>query len=282
MRYLKERIQQKEVLLVPGVHDVLSSLLAEEAGFEAIGLGGLAMVASTLGKPDLGLHTLPELMTMVRNIMGEVEIPLLVDGDTGYGNALNVIRTVREIEAAGAAGIFLEDQVTPPNMSGRPVISIQEMVDKIKAALDTRRNDRFIVIARTDSTVAYGFEEGIKRGKAYEEAGADAILITRPQSLDELKTIASSFEAPTVALMIEGSPAPLLTVQELGEMGFSIVRHPFSAFMAAVSAMRRTFEELWKKGTTSAIMKDMASIQSVNTILKEGRWRELERKYVRK
>ncbi len=282
MRYLKERIQQKEVLMVPGVHDVLSSLLAEEAGFEAIGLGGLAMVAGALGKPDMGLHTLPELTTMVRNITEEVEIPLLVDGDTGYGNALNVVRTIREIEAAGAAGIFLEDQVTPPNMSGRPVIATQEMVDKIKAALDTRRNDSFIVIARTDSTVAYGFEEAMKRAKAYEEAGADAILITRPRSLDELKTIASSFEAPTVALMIEGSPAPFLTVQELSEMGFSVVRHPFSAFMAGVAAMRRAYEELREKGTTSAIMEGMASIQSVNKILKERQWRELEGKYVRK
>lgn len=279
MRYMKERMRQKEILVVPGVHDVMSSRLAEAIGFEAIGLGGLGMVASILGKPDIGVHTLTELVSMVRNIADEVEIPVMVDGDTGYGNPLNVIRTVREIESAGAAGITLEDQATPPNMTGRPVIPTPAMVNKIKAAVDTRKNENFVIMARTDAIIQYGFQEAIARGKSYEEAGADSILITRPTSMDELKKIASSFRVPTVVLMMERGPTPLLTVRELNEMGFSLVIYPISAVLAAMAAMRDVFQELREKGTTSAIMEKMASIQDLNKLLKENKWREFEKKY---
>ena len=225
---------------------------------------------------------------MVKNIVDEVGVPLLVDGDTGYGNPLNAIRTVREIESAGAAGIFLEDQITPPNMTGRPVVPTQAMVDKIKAALDARRNENFMVIARTDAAVSCGFEEAIARSKSYEEAGADAILITRPSSLDELRKIASMVKIPKVVLMIEGTPppfmlgikpTPFLTVQELGEMGFEIVWHPLSAILTVAAAIKEVFLELKRAGTTSAVMAKMLPVEEVNQYLKEKQWREFEKKY---
>ena len=192
---------------MPGAHDALSARIIEQVGFKAISLGGAACSICSLGKPDVGLVTLTEMTTHIRNIAEAVDVPVFADGDTGHGNVTNVIRTTREFEKAGAAGFFIEDQVAPKrcgHKEGKKVIPTDEMIAKIKAAVDTRVDDDLVIMARTDTLAIYGMEEAIERVNRYREAGADLILVDALTTIEEMTRLNREVDAPTMATQIEG------------------------------------------------------------------------------
>ena len=224
---LKELLMAKEILVMPGSYDCLSAMLIEKAGFKATQCSGYGFAASLLGKPDCGLMTFTEVVNHTRNIVNSVDIPVMADGDTGYGNVVNVVRTVQEFEACGCAGVNLEDQVWPKrcgHMSGKEVIPMEEMICKIKAAAWARKDKDFVINARTDARQKYGPQEVVRRAKAYWEAGADLIFLGAPQSKDELKYYASELVPLGIRIsanMLDGGRTPLVTFKELEEMGYS-------------------------------------------------------------
>jgi len=232
---------------------------------------------------DIGLLTMTEMVARVRNFVMAVDIPVIADGDTGFGNAMNVMRTVSEYEAAGAAAIQLEDQVAPKrcgHMMGRQVISIEEMVGKIQAAVAARKDPDFIIIARTDARTPHGIEEAIKRGKAYEAAGADVLFIESPESVEEMSMITSSFNIPVLANMVEGGRTPMLTVQELQEMGYDLVIFPTASTYSTAQAMFKLMKELKNAGTTKHIMDQMIPFSEFNDLIGLSAVREIEKKFL--
>jgi len=218
-----DRLMKREgIIVAPGCYDALTAKLIEKSGFEALYMTGAGVSMSTLGIPDVGLTTLSEMLTRVSQISQAVSIPLIADGDTGYGNPLNVYRTVREYERAGAAAIHIEDQVMPKKCGhelGRKLVPVEEMKQKIQAALDARKSSQFRIIARTDARTEYGLEEALSRAKAYEEAGAEMIFVEAPQTVDEMKEIHRAINAPTLSNMVEGGKTPLLSAPELEAIG---------------------------------------------------------------
>jgi methylisocitrate lyase len=223
---LREQIEDdKKIIVLPGVFDALSARIAEQVGFDAMFQTGYGSAAALLGMPDYGLLNAGETIDNARRIVQAVNVPVLVDADTGYGNPLNVWRLVRDLQSLGAAGIFLEDQIWPKrcgHMTGKDVISTDNYIPKLKAALEARKNKDFIIVARTDARAPLGLEEAIKRGEAYRKAGADVIFVEAPRSIEELKKIANHIDAPLVANMIEEGITPNLSAKELLKMDCSI------------------------------------------------------------
>lgn len=267
---LKKLILDKEILIMPAAYDALAAKIIEQVGFKAVALGGYATSASLLGKPDVSLLTLPEIVTHTRNISEAVDMPIFVDGDTGHGNVINVIRMVREFEKAGAAGLFIEDQRFPKrcgHMEGKEVIPTEEMIPKIKAAVDSREDPDFIIMARTDALAIYGIDEAIVRANKYREAGADLLFIEAPTSKEELIKINLEVDAPTMAIQGEGGRTPLLTAKELEAMGFNVVVYPASTLYVAAWAVRSVMEELITKGTTKGFMDKMITFNDFNKLI---------------
>src|ERR1051326_3182179 len=250
---MKQLLTDDRIAVVPSAYDALSAKVIEQSGFEAVHVTGSGSSASLLGYPDLGFTTLSEMATHAKNIVLAVGIPAIADADTGYGNALNVMRTVREFEAAGIVGIHIEDQVTPKrcgHLEGKKLISTEEMVKKIEAAVAAREDDDFLIIGRTDAREGHGLAEAIRRGNIYAEAGADCIFIESPHSPDEMRQIRKAIRAPLLANMVEGGKTPWLTVEELQELGYNIVIYPLSGWMAAAVILRELMRELHERGTT--------------------------------
>ncbi|MEN6411428.1 MAG: oxaloacetate decarboxylase, partial [Veillonellales bacterium] len=219
----------------------------------------------------------------VRNFVAAVDIPVIADGDTGFGNAVNVMRTVRTYESAGAAAIQLEDQVAPKkcgHMTGRQVIPMEEMVGKIKAAAAARKDPDFVILARTDARTNWGIEEAIRRGKAYEAAGADVLFIESPEGIDEMKQITSSFNVPVLANMVEGGRTPLLAATELEKIGYHIVIFPTASTYITAQAVFNLMRELKEQGTTQNSMKDMISFSQFNDLIGLPEIRQLENEYL--
>lgn len=267
---LKKLILDKEILIMPAAYDALAAKIIEQVGFKAVALGGYATSASLLGKPDVSLLTLPEIVTHTRNISEAVDIPIFVDGDTGHGNVINVIRMVREFEKAGAAGLFIEDQRFPKrcgHMEGKQVIPAEEMIPKIKAAVDSREDPDFIIMARTDALAIYGIGEAIDRANKYREAGADLLFIEAPTSKEELVRINLEVDAPTMAIQGEGGRTPLLTTKELEAMGYNVVVYPASTLYVAAWAVRSVMEELITKGTTKGFLDKMITFNDFNKLI---------------
>jgi 2-methylisocitrate lyase-like PEP mutase family enzyme len=211
-------LEKERTLIFPGVYDALSAKLVERAGFPLTFISGYSVAATQLGLPDFGYLTQTEMVATAKRVCNTVKIPVIIDADTGYGNALNVIRTVNELIEAGAAGMFLEDQVWPKrcgHMKGKRVIPVEEHVHKIRAAVDARKERDFFIVARTDARQVNGLEDAIARCRKYKEAGADALFIEAPRDVDELKTLARELPPPLVANMLEGCVTPLLTKDEL-------------------------------------------------------------------
>jgi 2,3-dimethylmalate lyase len=282
-KVLRELIAAKEILVAPGAHDALTAKIIEKIGFNAVYMTGYGQAASHLGMPDVGLLTMTEMLSRANNFASAVNIPVIADGDTGFGNAINVMRTVRQYERACVAAIQLEDQVAPKkcgHMTGRQVISKEEMVGKIKAAVEARENPDFVIIARTDSRTVHGIEEAIQRGKAYQEAGADILFIESPESVEEMKAITSSFDIPVLANMVEGGRTPLLSAQELEELGFNLVIFPTSSTYITAQAMKNLMEEIRDKGTTKNLMGKMIPFEEFNQFIGLTEIRQLESKYV--
>jgi len=279
---LKKLILDPEILVMPGAHDALSARIVEQIGFKAVSLGGAAYSICSLGKPDVGLATLTEMTTYVRNIAEAVDIPVFADGNTGHGNVTNVIRTTREFEMAGAAGFFIEDQVAPKrcgHKEGKKVIPTEEMITKIKAAVDTRVDEDLVIMARTDALAIYGIENAIDRVNRYREAGADLILVDALTSKEEMIRINREVDAPTMVTQIEQGRTPIFTTKELEEMGFNTVVYPGSSFFAAAWAIKRVMEEIYHKGTTSAFLDNMILFNGVDEIVGLDKIRTAEAYY---
>ena len=222
MTKLKSRVQSDEILVAPGVFDLISAKVADSIGFDVLYMTGYGVVASHLGLPDAGLATYTDMVGRVRQIAEGINVPLIADGDTGYGGLLNVQHTVAGYEAAGASAIQLEDQEFPKkcgHMAGRRVIPLEDMVAKIRVAKDTRSSDDFMIIARTDTRTVHGLDEALRRADAFAEAGADILFVESPESEEEMRTICERFDHPLVANMVEGGRTPVLTKDELQKLG---------------------------------------------------------------
>ncbi|OPY75660.1 MAG: 2,3-dimethylmalate lyase [Syntrophorhabdus sp. PtaU1.Bin058] len=279
---LKELIMSKEILVMPGAFDALSAKIIEQTGFKCTTLGGYPTSAVRLAKPDVSLLTMTEMVEHTRYIADAVDIPLLVDGDTGHGNVTNVIRTVRQFEEAGAAGLFLEDQVFPKrcgHMEGKQVIPTDEMVAKLKAAVDTRADQDFIIMARTDALAVYGIDEAIERGNRYREAGADLIFIEAPPSVEDMRRINREVNAPTSANMVEGGKTPIMSAKELEEIGYAVATFPLSALYAMAWAVRWVMGELSGAGTTKGCFERMTLFNEFNQIVGLRGIRDIETHY---
>ncbi|MDO8957326.1 MAG: isocitrate lyase/phosphoenolpyruvate mutase family protein [Deltaproteobacteria bacterium] len=282
---LRDLLKSPEILIAPGAHNAFTARIIEQSGFKAVYMTGSGAAMDLLGLPDLGLLTMSEMVAHARNIVQATSLPVIADADTGYGNALNVMRTVREYEGAGVAGLHIEDQVAPKrcgHFSGKEVISREEMIGKIKAALDSRRDQNLVVIARTDARAVLGLQEAIERGVAYAEAGADMIFVDAPESAEELSLIARSIPAPLMANLSEGGKTPLLSAQELQDMGYKLVIYPRSAAGAAAKAIQELMAVLKRDGTTEKYLDRIISFEGRNQITGLAYYRELDKKYLRK
>ena len=279
---LKKLILDKEILVMPGAHDALSAKIIEQVGFKAVTIGGYAASAASLAKPDVSLMTLTEYLHIVRNVVEAMDIPLFVDGDTGHGNVTNVQRTVRLFESAGVAGFFIEDQVFPKrcgHMEGKQIIPTDEMVAKIKAAVDARVDNDLVIMARTDAVAVSGLDEAIERSNRYAEAGADLIFVEAPTSKEDMRRCNREIKAPTNAIQIEGGKTPLLTVKELEELGFAVVVYPNITVYATAWMLRELWQGLKKNGTTKHFLDKIISFDEFNTLVGLDKIREKESYY---
>ena len=258
----RKLVNDPEILVLPGAHDALSARAIQKAGFKALTAGGYSFSASLLGSPDVGLLTMTEMASQYRNLVNAVDIPVFADGDTGYGDVNNVVRMVSEYERAGVAGLFIEDQVFPKrcgHMEGKAVIPMEEMIAKIKAALYARYDPDLVVMARTDALAVNGFEDALKRGKAYAEAGADLIFVEAVTTEEQMRRVNAEIPKPTLANMIEGGKTPIKTPAELQELGYDVVVFPCSLTYAITKTVQRCLEELRVNGTTNALLADMTT-----------------------
>ena len=280
----KKLMLADEILVMPGCYDALSAKIVEMAGFKAVTMGGYSASAATLAKPDVSLLTLTEYVHIVRNIAQAVDLPLFVDGDTGHGNVTNVQRTIREFENAGAAGLFIEDQVFPKrcgHMDGKQIIPTMEMVAKLKAAVDARVDEDLVIMARTDAIAVCGIGEAIERANIYKEAGADLIFVEAPTSMEEMRRINDSIQAPTLAIQIEGGKTPLLTTKELEALGYNIVVYPNAPVYATAWALRELWQTLKEEGTTKNFTNRMIHFDEFNKLIGLDKIRERESYYYR-
>lgn len=267
---LKALIQRPEILLCPGVYDALLARAVEQAGFEAVYMTGAGVSHSRLGVPDLGLVSFSEMLDHAGRIADAVDIPLIADADTGYGNAINVMRTVRAYERAGVAGCHIEDQEMPKrcgHFDEKRVIPISEMLGKLAAALDARDDQDFLIIARTDARTVLGLDEALERAQAYASAGADVIFVESPRSEEELEKIGRSVDAPLLANMVETGLTPLLPAGDLERLGFSVVIYP-GAIGRFIGKQLQTFlAALKEEGSTISQLDSMLDFESQNAIV---------------
>ena len=250
---LATRLKQPGLISAPGIFDMISAKIADGMGFDVLYMTGFGTVASYLGLPDAGLATYTDMVGRVRQFAEGTKTPIIADGDTGYGGLLNVDFTVRGYEAAGAAGIQLEDQEYPKKCGhtpGRRVIPLEDAVRKIKVAAEARSSKDFLIIARTDARTSLGLDEALRRGEAFAQAGADLIFIESPESIEEMRRIGETFDVPLVANMVEGGRTPLLSRAELEELGFKLAIFPTAGFLAMGAALRSVYGEILEKGST--------------------------------
>jgi carboxyvinyl-carboxyphosphonate phosphorylmutase len=276
----RELIESPEILVLPGVHDALSGRIAAEAGFSAVTCGGYAATASLLGAPDIAQLSMTEMADMYARLCDAIPLPVLADADTGYGNAVNVARTVRNFERAGVAGLFIEDQVSPKrcgHMDGKRVIPVVDMVAKLKAALDARIDQDLIIMARTDARAIEGLEPAIERAQIYREAGADVIFVEAPLTVDEMSHICSEVPAPCMANNVEGGKTPVLSATALEDIGYALVAFPVAATYAITQALRRLYSVLHETGDTQSLQGEMATFAGFHDLVGLPKLREMER-----
>jgi methylisocitrate lyase len=265
---------------LPGVHDALSGRIAAEAGFSAVTCGGYAATASLLGAPDIAQLSMSEMADMYARLCDAISVPVLADADTGYGNAVNVARTVRNFERAGVAALFIEDQVSPKrcgHMDGKRVIPVVEMVAKLKAALDARIDQDLVIMARTDARAIEGLEATIERAQIYREAGADVIFVEAPLTVDEMSRICSEIPAPCMANNVEGGKTPVLAASALEDIGYALVAFPVAATYAITHALRRLYSTLQETGDTQSLQTEMVTFAAFHDLVGLPKLRELER-----
>ena len=280
-RRLRERLRASGLVIAPGVYDGLSARIATAAGFELIYASGGA-VARSAGVPDLGLLSFTEVLDRLREIVDATDLPVIADADTGYGNALNVFRTVREFERLGVAALHLEDQVSPKkcgHYSGKALIPAEEMTGKLRAACDARQDPDLVLIARTDARAVEGLEAAIRRGRAYAEAGADVIFVEAPESEDELRTVARQISAPLLVNMFQGGRTPLVAPQALEAMGYRIMIVPSDLQRAAIRAMQEAAAAIRETGTAAGMGARLAGFEERDALVDLALWQDREQRY---
>ena len=280
---LKDLIARSAYTMVPGAYDTLTARLVEQAGFEAVYLTGGGYSRAN-GYPDLGLLTLSENVRFIGLTVEAVDIPVIADADTGYGNAINVLRTVREYEKSGVAAFHIEDQVSPKkcgHYEGKEVVSTAEMVGKIHAAVDARQDRDLVIIARTDARAVEGLQAAIDRVNTYLEAGADVGFVEAPQNVEELRIVGHNVQGPALVNVFEGGKTPMLPASELEAMGFRLGIYPSQTHRAAIRAAQRVLAALKEDGDTRRIETELATFQEREDVVGTARWRALEEKYLR-
>ena len=268
----KDKMNNHKMLILPGVYDALSALLAQQTGFEAVYLSGASISYTRLGRSDVGLVSVSEVANTLEMICDRVDIPVMVDADNGYGNALNVQRTVRQFERAGASAIQLEDQSYPKrcgHLNGKILIKTNEMVGKINAALDARKSEETLIVARTDAISVEGLSEAIERAQRYCDAGADIIFVEAPSSIDDMSLIVESLapRVPLLANMVEGGQTPLLTADKLKKIGYKLVIFPGGLVRAQTYLTQRYLAQLLRDGSTINMLDKMVDFQKLNEII---------------
>jgi 2-methylisocitrate lyase-like PEP mutase family enzyme len=279
----KQLLQRDRLLVAPGCFDGLSARLIQEAGFEAAYLSGGA-VARSMGIPDIGLVTLSEVIDRAAQVASVVNIPIIADADTGYGNAINLVRAVREFERSGVAAIHIEDQITPKrcgHLDGKEVIPLEEMGKKLEAALASRTDPDFCIIARTDARGVHGFDDAIRRGRAFAKLGVDAIFVEAPQSEAELAEIPRAIVGvPLLVNVFKGGKTPMLPVDRLQQMGYRIAIYPSETQRAGIHAMRQALGLLKRDGTTEAMDDALTTFKERDKIVGLDEWQRLEQRYL--
>ncbi|MEW6262020.1 MAG: oxaloacetate decarboxylase [Thermodesulfobacteriota bacterium] len=279
-RTVRKMIDQGRLLVSMGAFDVLSAKIIEAAGLPSVYVTGYGAAAAILGAPDLGLLASSEMIDQVRRIAAAVECPVIADADTGYGGPANVWRTVREYEAAGVEVIQLEDQEWPKkcgHLEGKRLVPPEEMLRRLRVAVQARRSPDFLIIARTDAVAVEGFTAAMERAQAYREAGADILFVEAPRTVQQMKDIPRLLQAPCLANMVEGGQTPFKSVSELAELGYAVALYPISALLAAAAAVRRTAEALKQQGSTAALAREMISFSEFNEIIGLDRYLALEK-----
>jgi 2-methylisocitrate lyase-like PEP mutase family enzyme len=269
-RGLASRLRTGGIVIAPGVFDMISARIADRIGFDALYMTGYGTVASLLGLPDAGLASYSEMAERVARMAQGTRTPLLADGDTGYGGLLNVRHTVRGYEAAGAAGIQLEDQEFPKKCGhtpGRRVIPAEDMVKKIRVAVESRTSPDFLIIARTDARTALGLDEALRRGEAYARAGADLLFIESPESEAEMERIGKAFDLPLVANMVEGGRTPLLPARRLEEIGYRLAVFPATGFLATAAALEAAYRGLRQDGSSAALTVPLLGFMDMSRLM---------------
>jgi len=275
-------VEAPEILLLPGVHDALTLRLAEEAGFKAVTCGGYAATASLLGAPDVAQLGMSEMAEMYARLCDLTELPVFADADTGYGGTANVARTVRAFERAGVAGLFIEDQVAPKrcgHMEGKRVVPVEEMVAKIKAALDARSDADLVIMARTDARAVEGLEAAVERAQIYRAAGADLLFVEAPLTVEEMTYICAEVPGPCMANNVEGGMTPILPAAALEEIGYAMVAYPVAASYAIAYAVAGLYEALARDGSSDAWRQNMVDFASFNELVGLSRLRAEEAAY---
>lgn len=281
-RRLRNRLNRHEPLLVPGAMNALAARIIEDVGFEAIYITGAGISNSYLGLPDLEFLTLTELADHVAAVRDVVSLPLIVDADTGFGNALNVGRTVKILERMGANAIQIEDQMFPKrcgHFDNKRVISRDEMVQKIHAATDARQDGEFIIIARTDARAVLGFDEAINRALQYFEAGADVTFVEAPRSTEEIAAIPQKISCPQVINMVVGGQTPLMSLKELKQLNYSLVIYANTALQSAIRGMQIVLKHLYESGSVMDVLDHLASFDERQRLVSKHVFDELENKY---
>jgi 2,3-dimethylmalate lyase len=282
-RGLRPMLAGPDPILAPGAYDALTARLIEQAGFPAVYMTGFGTSASLLGRPDVGLLTMSQMVDNARRIAQSVDLPVIADADTGYGNALNVIRTVQEFELAGVSAIHIEDQAIPKkcgHMENKQMISTSEMAEKIRAATEARASSDFLIIARTDARATEGLDGALRRARAYREAGADLLFVEAPQTEGEVTEIARAF--PGVPLLFnwaEGGKTPAMPLERLKELGYRVIIFPISALLAAAQAVRAAIAEIRATGTPIRLVSRLMSFHEFNEMIGLPEVRQLEQRF---
>ena len=282
MKNLHNILKDDKPVVIPGVYDAIGAKIAEKVGFDAMFQTGYGTSATLFGMPDYGFIGATETIDNARRICRAVSVPVIVDSDTGYGNALSVWKLVKELESAGASGIFLEDQRWPKrcgHMQGKEVIPQEEYTEKLGAAIDARENKNFIIVARTDARATEGLDAAIERSIQNKKTGADAIFIEAPKTIEEMKMIGKSIRVPLVANMIEGGATPLSSSQTLYKMGFKIILYPLSVLFANTFATMNILKELKNVGTTTKFRQKVVGFDQFNDLVDLPKFRKMEKKF---
>lgn len=280
---LASRIRAKQFISAPGIYDLISAKIADEMGFDALYMTGYGTVASYMGLPDAGLASYTDMLSRVQQFCAVTQTPMICDADSGYGGLLNVMHTVRGYEAAGACIIQLEDQLQPKkcgHMPGRQVIDTEDMVKKIRVAVDSREDPNFLILARTDARTNYGLDEALRRAEQYIKAGADIIFVESPESLEEMEKIGNAFDVPLVANMVDGGSTPILSRDDLSALGFSMAIFPATGFLATAAALKSAYSTLESTGSTLGLKTPLYEFQAFSTLMGFDAVSEFDKKYL--